>query len=32
MNWHDPDDIPSDVVNRILWWDSKGYAKEYPKH
>jgi len=30
MNWHDPDDIPSDVLNRILWWDSKGYAKEYP--
>ena len=31
MNWHEPDDIPSDVLNRILWWDSKGYDKEYPK-
>lgn len=31
MNWHDPDDIPSDVLNRILWWDSKGYNKDYPK-
>jgi YVTN family beta-propeller protein len=31
MNWHDPDDVPSDVLNRILWWDSKGYDKEYPK-
>ena len=31
MNWHDPDDIPSDVLNRILWWKSKGYDKEYPR-
>jgi hypothetical protein len=31
MNWHDPDDIPSDVLNRILWWDSKGFDKDYPK-
>jgi hypothetical protein len=31
MNWHQPDDIPSDILNRILWWDSKGYDKEYPK-
>jgi YVTN family beta-propeller protein len=31
MNWHEPDDVPSDVLNRILWWDSKGYDKEYPK-
>lgn len=32
MNWHEPDDVPSDVLNRILWWDAKGYDKEYPKH
>jgi YVTN family beta-propeller protein len=32
MNWHEPDDIPSDTLNRILWWDSKGYDKEYPRH
>ncbi|MDQ1474309.1 MAG: hypothetical protein QOJ99_5789 [Bryobacterales bacterium] len=31
MNWHDPDDVPSDVLNRILWWSSKGYDKEYPQ-
>ncbi len=31
MNWHDPDDVPSDVLNRILWWNAKGYDKEYPK-
>jgi YVTN family beta-propeller protein len=30
MNWHDVDDIPSDVLNRILWWDAKGYDKPYP--
>ena len=31
MNWHDPDDIPSEILNRILWWDSKGYGAQYPK-
>jgi len=31
MNWHDPDDVPSDVLNRILWWSSKGFDKEYPE-
>jgi YVTN family beta-propeller protein len=31
MNWHEPDDVPSETLNRILWWDSKGYDKEYPK-
>ncbi len=31
MNWSEPDDVPSDVLNRILWWDSKGYDKEYPE-
>ncbi|MDQ6706354.1 MAG: hypothetical protein M3Z85_10320, partial [Acidobacteriota bacterium] len=30
MNWSEPDDVPEDVLNRILWWDSKGYDKEYP--
>ena len=24
MNWHEPDDVPSDVLNKILWWDAKG--------
>ncbi len=30
MNWHEPDDVPSDILNRILWWDSKGYNQPYP--
>ncbi len=30
MNWADVDDIPSDTLNRILWWDAKGYDKPYP--
>jgi YVTN family beta-propeller protein len=31
MNWDQPDDVPSDILNRILWWDAKGYDKPYPK-
>ncbi len=31
MNWNDVDDVPSDVLNRILWWDAKGYDAEYPR-
>jgi hypothetical protein len=30
MNWSRPDDINQEVLNRILWWDSKGYDKPYP--
>ncbi|WP_321470402.1 bifunctional YncE family protein/alkaline phosphatase family protein [uncultured Paludibaculum sp.] len=30
MNWADVDDIPSDTLNRILWWDAKGYDAPYP--
>jgi hypothetical protein len=30
MNWAKPDDINQAVLNRILWWDSKGYDKPYP--
>jgi YVTN family beta-propeller protein len=30
MNWHELDDAPQDVLNRILWWAAKGYDKEYP--
>ena len=25
MNWDDADDVPSQTLNRILWWDAKGY-------
>ena len=31
MNWSEPDDIPQGTLNRILWWDSKGYEKPYPR-
>lgn len=30
MNWSRPDDINQEVLNRILWWDAKGYDKPYP--
>ena len=30
MNWKEPDDIPPSVLNRILWWEAKGYGIEYP--
>jgi YVTN family beta-propeller protein len=31
MNWAEIDDVPQDLLNRILWWDSKGYNTPYPK-
>jgi YVTN family beta-propeller protein len=31
MNWNEPDDINQEVLNRILWWDAKGYDRPYPK-
>ncbi|MFB3828919.1 MAG: bifunctional YncE family protein/alkaline phosphatase family protein [Bryobacteraceae bacterium] len=31
MNWHDPDDIDQDALNRILWWDAKGWNRAYPR-
>ena len=30
MNWNDPDDAPPETLNRILWWESKGYDTPYP--
>jgi YVTN family beta-propeller protein len=30
MNWSHPDDVRSDVLNRILWWDARGYQTPYP--
>ncbi|PYT28947.1 MAG: hypothetical protein DMG57_13170 [Acidobacteria bacterium] len=30
MNWAHPDDIRTAVLNRILWWDRKGYETPYP--
>jgi hypothetical protein len=31
MNWSEPDDVPSQVLTRILWWDAKGYDRSYPQ-
>jgi YVTN family beta-propeller protein len=30
MNFADIDDVPKDVLNRILWWDAKGYDVPFP--
>jgi hypothetical protein len=30
MNWNDIDDVPTDVLNRILWGDAKGFDMPYP--
>jgi len=30
MNFKDLDDAPEDTLNRILWWDAKGYDAPYP--
>jgi hypothetical protein len=31
MNWEDVDDVPFEVLNRILWWESKGYDTPFPE-
>ncbi len=31
FDWNEPDEAPEEVLNRILWWDSKGYNTPYPK-
>jgi len=31
MNFKDLDDAPEDTLNRILWWDAKGYDVPYPE-
>jgi hypothetical protein len=30
MNFRDLDDAPEDTLNRVLWWDAKGYDTPYP--
>lgn len=30
MNWDEVDDVPTGVLNRILWWDAKGFQTPYP--
>jgi hypothetical protein len=30
MNFKDLDDVPADTLNRILWWDAKGWNLPYP--
>jgi YVTN family beta-propeller protein len=31
INWSDVDDVPTATLNRILWWEAKGYQTPYPK-
>jgi hypothetical protein len=31
IDWNEPDEAPQDVLNRILWWDAKGYNTAYPR-
>jgi YVTN family beta-propeller protein len=31
MNFKDIDDAPPETLNRILWWDAKGWDAPYPK-
>jgi hypothetical protein len=31
MNFKDLDDAPPETLNRILWWDAKGWDTPYPK-
>jgi YVTN family beta-propeller protein len=31
MNWSEPDDIPEDILNRVLWGDAKGWDVPYPR-
>jgi len=31
MDWSGPDLVPEEVLNRILWAESKGYETPYPE-
>jgi YVTN family beta-propeller protein len=31
MNFRDIDDAPEETLNRVLWWDAKGYGTPYPR-
>jgi len=31
MNFRGLDEAPAEILNRILWWDAKGYDTPYPK-
>jgi len=30
MDFDEPDDAPSELLNRILWWDARGWGTPYP--
>ena len=30
MNFKNIDDAPKDVLNRVLWWDARGYDQPFP--
>ena len=31
MNFKALDDAPAETLNKILWWDAKGWNTPYPK-
>jgi YVTN family beta-propeller protein len=31
MNWNHVDDVPTPVLNQILWWDNRGYNQRLPE-
>ena len=31
MNWNHVDDVPTPVLNQILWWDNRGYDQVMPR-
>jgi hypothetical protein len=31
INWNEVDDVPTAELNRILWWDRKGWKTPYPE-
>ena len=31
MDWREPDDVPQETLNRIIWGAVKGWDKDYPK-
>jgi hypothetical protein len=30
MDWNHVDDVPTQILNQILWWDRKGYNSTIP--
>jgi hypothetical protein len=30
MDWNQVDDVPTPVLNQVLWWDNRGYDQVMP--